>query len=298
MACHFAGEIGQGAEHPGHRGPARRRRQGRPDPSADPGRGHRQQARLLRLLGGPGGAQDGQQGLSEQSGPGDGLFDLGPAASPPPAGGGSGGTLAGNTHASAPLAVRMRPRTLDELVGQQHLLAPGSPLRRLIEGDQPMSLLLWGPPGTGKTTIASIVSQADQPPVRRGVGGRRRRQGGPGRHRRCPAHAGPRRTRDGAVRRRGAPLHQGPAGRAAARGGEPLGDAGRGHHREPVLLGDLPAAVPLAAADPRAAHRRRHPRRDRRARWPTSAGSTAPSPSTTRRSTTWSGSPAGTPAGR
>jgi putative ATPase len=70
----------------------------------------------------------------------------------------SGGSLAGNTHASAPLAVRMRPRDLDELVGQQHLLAPGSPLRRLVEGDQPMALLLWGPPGTGKTTIASIVS--------------------------------------------------------------------------------------------------------------------------------------------
>ncbi|HEX6485909.1 MAG TPA: replication-associated recombination protein A, partial [Nocardioidaceae bacterium] len=48
----------------------------------------------------------------------------------------SGGTLAGNAHSSAPLAVRMRPRTLDELVGQQHLLAAGSPLRRLIEGDQ------------------------------------------------------------------------------------------------------------------------------------------------------------------
>jgi putative ATPase len=86
----------------------------------------------------------------------DGLFDYAPAGghSPP-----SGGTLAGNAHASAPLAVRMRPRTLDELVGQQHLLAAGSPLRRLIEGDQPMSLLLWGPPGTGKTTIAAIVSQ-------------------------------------------------------------------------------------------------------------------------------------------
>ena len=70
----------------------------------------------------------------------------------------SAGTLAGNTHASAPLAVRMRPRTLDELAGQQHLLATGAPLRRLVEGDQPMSLLLWGPPGTGKTTIASIVS--------------------------------------------------------------------------------------------------------------------------------------------
>ena len=52
----------------------------------------------------------------------------------------------------------MRPRNLDELVGQQHLLAPGSPLRRLVEGDQPMSLLLWGPPGTGKTTIAAVVS--------------------------------------------------------------------------------------------------------------------------------------------
>ena len=70
-----------------------------------------------------------------------------------------GGALTGNTHASAPLAVRMRPRTLDELVGQEQLRAPGSPLRRLVEGDQPMSLLLWGPPGTGKTTIAAIVSQ-------------------------------------------------------------------------------------------------------------------------------------------
>ena len=89
----------------------------------------------------------------------DGLFDMGAPVGRGDAGG-SGGTLAGNAHSSAPLAVRMRPRTLDELVGQQHLLAPGSPLRRLIEGDQPMSLLLWGPPGTGKTTIASIVSQA------------------------------------------------------------------------------------------------------------------------------------------
>ena len=60
---------------------------------------------------------------------------------------------------SAPLAVRMRPRTLDELVGQEQLRAPGSPLRQLIEGDQSTSLLLWGPPGTGKTTIAAIVSR-------------------------------------------------------------------------------------------------------------------------------------------
>jgi putative ATPase len=82
----------------------------------------------------------------------DGLFDV-------PAAGSGGGSLAANTHASAPLAVRMRPRTLDELVGQEQLRAPGAPLRQLIENDQSMSLLLWGPPGTGKTTIASIVSQ-------------------------------------------------------------------------------------------------------------------------------------------
>jgi putative ATPase len=83
----------------------------------------------------------------------EGLFEAGAPAMP-----GTAGTLAGNRHASAPLAVRMRPRSLDELAGQRQLLEPGSPLRRLIEGDQPMSLLLWGPPGTGKTTIAAIVS--------------------------------------------------------------------------------------------------------------------------------------------
>ncbi|SDS84350.1 replication-associated recombination protein A [Actinopolymorpha singaporensis] len=69
------------------------------------------------------------------------------------------GSLADTDHQAAPLAVRMRPRTLDDLVGQRQLLAPGAPLRRMVEGDQAMSLLLWGPPGSGKTTIASIVSR-------------------------------------------------------------------------------------------------------------------------------------------
>lgn len=62
--------------------------------------------------------------------------------------------------AAAPLAVRMRPATLEEVLGQQHLLGPGSPLRRLIEGSGAASVLLYGPPGTGKTTLASLISQA------------------------------------------------------------------------------------------------------------------------------------------
>ena len=60
----------------------------------------------------------------------------------------------------APLAARLRPKTLDDVVGQDHLLAPGRPLRRLIEADRISSLILWGPPGTGKTTLASLIASA------------------------------------------------------------------------------------------------------------------------------------------
>ena len=62
--------------------------------------------------------------------------------------------------AAAPLAVRMRPAALEEVVGQAHLLGPGSPLRRLVEGTGAASVILYGPPGTGKTTLASLISHA------------------------------------------------------------------------------------------------------------------------------------------
>ncbi|MDT5136558.1 MAG: putative ATPase [Mycobacterium sp.] len=83
----------------------------------------------------------------------DGLFDL------PGAPKTTNGDLS-VSGAGAPLAVRMRPASLEEVVGQEHLLAAGSPLRRLVEGSGVASAILYGPPGSGKTTLAALVSQA------------------------------------------------------------------------------------------------------------------------------------------
>ena len=63
---------------------------------------------------------------------------------------------------SAPLAERMRPRSLDEYVGQEHLLGPGKPLRLQIEHDDAASMIFWGPPGVGKTTLAKIIAQVTE----------------------------------------------------------------------------------------------------------------------------------------
>ena len=69
--------------------------------------------------------------------------------------------------AGQPLTARMRPSTLDEIAGQQHLLGPGKVLRRLISSDSISSMIFWGPPGVGKTTIARVI--ALQTLIRAGV---------------------------------------------------------------------------------------------------------------------------------
>ncbi|PZO71144.1 MAG: recombinase RarA [Kocuria palustris] len=100
------------------------------------------------------------------------LFDLEPEPDPDPdpesvaapsQSRGGARSRAGGRRSPSPLAVRMRPRTLDEVVGQKHLLRPGSPLRVLAGEDTgpagPSSIMLWGPPGTGKTTIAHVIAR-------------------------------------------------------------------------------------------------------------------------------------------
>ena len=62
----------------------------------------------------------------------------------------------------APLAERLRPRNLDEYIGQTHLVGPGSILRRMIDSGRVSSFILWGPPGVGKTTLAKIIANTTQ----------------------------------------------------------------------------------------------------------------------------------------
>ncbi|MGI8491707.1 MAG: replication-associated recombination protein A [Acidimicrobiales bacterium] len=85
-----------------------------------------------------------------------------PPSTQEPLGGGPSGSPDEQLPPSAPLAARTRPRTLDEIVGQQRLIGPGGALRAMIETDRLSSIILWGPPGTGKTTLARVVASRSE----------------------------------------------------------------------------------------------------------------------------------------
>ena len=151
----------------------------------------------------------------------------------------------------------MRPRTFDEFVGQEELLAPGKPLREAIERDLLQSIILWGPPGTGKTTLARIIADTTKArfvsfsAVLAGIkeirevmaeAERLRRDHRPPHHR---------------LHRRDSPLQQGAAGRVpAARRGR-RHRAHRRDDREPVVRGQRGAAVALEGVRAARPHRRR-----------------------------------------
>ena len=168
---------------------------------------------------------------------------------------------------TAPLAARLRPRTIDDVVGQEHLVGPGRPLRRLVEQDRLTSAIFWGPPGTGKTTLALAVAgttarafeqmsavTAGVKDVREAIERARHRLGERGQGTILfldEIHRFSKSQQDA--------LLPGRRGRHA--------DADRRHHREPVLRGQPAAAQPLHAVPPRAARRRgdAHARRARAA---------------------------------
>ena len=72
----------------------------------------------------------------------------------------SGDLFGASGDVNVPLAERLRPKTIDEMVGQRHLLGEGRPIRVALQAGEPHSMILWGPPGVGKTTLARLMAQA------------------------------------------------------------------------------------------------------------------------------------------
>ena len=146
-----------------------------------------------------------------------------------------------------PLADRLRPRTLEEVVGQDHLLGPDGTLTRMLARGSLASLILWGPPGVGKTTIARLLAArsglafVQLSAVFSGVADLKRAFDEAARRRRSG-------RRHAAVRRRDPSLQPCPAGRFSAGGGDRHDHADRRHHGEPVLRAERRAAVALPGA--------------------------------------------------
>ena len=133
-----------------------------------------------------------------------------------------------------PLAARMRPLHLEEFVGQTHLLGEGSGLRTAIEQGHPHSMVLYGPPGSGKTTLARMVAERSRAVFEELSAVQAGRAEVRAVLERAAHRARHQRHRHGVLPRRDPPLQQGPAGHAAAGGRGGRGDADRRDDREPV----------------------------------------------------------------
>ncbi len=165
----------------------------------------------------------------------------------------------------------MRPEGLDDVVGQPALLGPDGALRAAIEGDRVPSMILYGPPGSGKTTLARVVASSTSAAFEEllgGLGHGRRRAGGDGAGARPPCG----RNGHGALPGRDPPLQPGPAGRAAAGGGGRPADADRRHDPEPLVRGQRGPGLPHARLGARAPGRGARSASCSTGPWPTRDG--------------------------
>ena len=138
-------------------------------------------------------------------------------------------------HQAAPLAARMRPRDLSEVAGQQELLKDGAAFRTMVESGRPVSMILFGPPGTGKTTLARLVGVGDRRDVRATLCDDPRSEGRPRGSGESPPLPRIGVRAYGAVPRRDPPVQQSPAGRATPLRRGRNRDPGRSDDRESVL---------------------------------------------------------------